>query len=424
MGNNRTLKAVLMATLAAPTAVLAQKDLVQGYPSKPVRLIVPFAQGAKPGSRRRGCVWGGARTRYWRSQPFAGSAPGSRIPSSHNTQMPCCEDQGLPPPGSWHRALQWLAGAMIAVAAIFALPAGAATYPSKPIRLIVPFAPGGGSDITARYLANKLNEAWGQPVIADNRAGANGTIAIDTCAKAPPDGYTLTTMSATHAVNVSLYSNLPYNLTRDLAFVTQTTTQPYALVIYPGLPAKSVKELIALAKAKPGALNYGSSGTGGLSHLAGALLDSMTGTKTVHIPYKGGAPAMTDVIAGQIQMLFSSVLQSHAHIKSGRLRALAVTTPKRVKAEPDLPTMQEAGVPGYEVTQWYGILAPAKTPQPIIAKLNAELVRILGTREAAERLAADGSEPVGTTSEQFAEHVRTEVAKWSKVVKEAGIRVE
>jgi tripartite-type tricarboxylate transporter receptor subunit TctC len=300
----------------------------------------------------------------------------------------------------------------------------AAGYPSKPIRLLVPFAPGGGSDITARYLAAKLNEAWGQAVVSDNRAGANGTIAIDTCAKAPPDGYTLSTMSATHAVNVGLYTKLPYDLTRDLAFITQTTTGPYALVINPGLPAKSVKELIALAKAKPGAFNYGSSGTGGLSHLAGALLDSLAGIKTTHIPYKGGAPAMTDVIAGQIQMLFSSVLQSHAHIKSGRLRALAVTTAKRSKAEPGLPTMQEAGVPGYEVAQWYGILAPAKTPKPIITKLNTELVRILNTREAAERLAADGSEPVGTTPEEFTQLVKAEVAKWSAVVKEAGIRLE
>jgi tripartite-type tricarboxylate transporter receptor subunit TctC len=324
------------------------------------------------------------------------------------------------------KRMSWLlAGSVVTASALTILPATAAdTYPSKPIRLIVPFAPGGGSDITARYLAAKLNEAWGQPVVADNRAGANGTIAIDTCAKAPPDGYTLTTMSATHAVNVGLYSKLPYDLTRDLAFVTQTTTQPYALVINPGVPAKSVKELIAVARAKPGTLNYGSSGTGGLSHLAGALLDSMTGIKTIHIPYKGGAPAMTDVIGGQIQMLFSSVLQSHAHIKSGRLRALAVTTAKRVKAEPDLPTMQEAGVPGYEVAQWYGILAPAKTPKPIITKLNAELLRILGTKEAAERLAADGSEPVGTTPEEFAQHVRIEVAKWSKVVKEAGIKME
>jgi tripartite-type tricarboxylate transporter receptor subunit TctC len=297
-------------------------------------------------------------------------------------------------------------------------------YPSKPIRLIVPFAPGGGSDITARYLASKLNEAWGQAVVADNRAGANGTIALDTCAKAPPDGYTLTTMSATHATNVSLYSKMPYDLTRDFAFVTQTTAQPYALVINPQLPVKSVKELIAHAKANPGKLNYGSSGTGGASHLSGALLDSLAGIKTVHIPYKGGAPAMTDVIAGQIQMLFSSVMQSHAHIKSGRLRALAVTTAKRVKAEPDLPTMQEAGVPGYEVAQWYGILAPAKTPKPIVTKLNAELVRILGTREAAERLAADGSEPAGTSPEEFGAYVKAEIAKWGKVIKEAGIHLE
>ena len=250
-------------------------------------------------------------------------------------------------------------------------------YPSKPIRLIVPFTPGGGTDITARAVAQKLTEAWGQTVVSDNRPGANGTIGVDTAAKAPPDGYTLTMISSSHAVNVGLYKHLPYDLLKDLVPVTQLTRQPYSLVIHPGVPAKSVKELVALAKAKPGTLNYGSSGTGGISHLAGALLGSLTGTDLTHVPYKGGAPAMTDVIAGQIQMLFGTILLTGPHVKAGRLRVLAVTTAQRWPGTPELPTMQEAGVPGFEITQWYGLIIAAKTPPPIIAKLNKEIARIL-----------------------------------------------
>jgi len=297
-------------------------------------------------------------------------------------------------------------------------------YPAKPIRLIVPFAPGGGTDITARAIAQKLTELWGETVVADNRPGANGTIGVDIAVKSAPDGYTLTMISSSHSVNVSLYKKLPYDLVKDLAPITQATTQPYALVVHPSVPAKTVKELIALAKARPGTLNYGSSGTGGLSHLSGALFASLAHINITHVPYKGGAPAMIDVIAGQIQMLFSTILQSHAHIKAGRLRALAVTTAKRSAGAPELPTMQEAGVPGYEVAGWYGVLAPAKTPQPIIEKLNREIVRILHTPEMSERLAADGSEAVGSTPQQFGAHIRSEIAKWKKVVAEAGIKAE
>ena len=268
-------------------------------------------------------------------------------------------------------------------------------YPAKPIRLIVPFAPGGGTDITARTIALKLGEAWGQTVVTDNRAGANGTIGVDIATKAPADGYTLTMISSSHSVNVSLYRKLPYDLIKDLAPITQATTQPYALVVHPSVPAKSVKELIALAKAKPGTLNYGSSGTGGLSHLSGALFASLAGLNITHIPYK-----------------------------AGRLRPLAVTTAKRSAGAPELPTMQEAGVPGYEVAGWYGVLAPARTPQPIIAKLNQEIVRILHTQEMKGRLSADGSEPVGSSPEQFAAHIKSEVSKWRKVVGEIGIRAE
>lgn len=297
-------------------------------------------------------------------------------------------------------------------------------YPAKPIRLIVPFAPGGGTDITARTIAQKLTERWGQQVVVDNRPGANGTIGMDLAAHAPADGYTLTMISASHSVNVSLFRKLPYDLIRDFAPITQATSQPYALVVHPSVPAKSVRELVALAKAKPGALNYGSSGTGGLSHLSGALFASLARINIAHIPYKGGNPAMTDVIAGQIQMLFSTLLQSDAHLKSGRLRALAVTTRTRSPAAPELPTMQEAGVAGYEVAGWYGMLAPGKTPRPIVAQLNREVAGILHLPEIKTRLSGDGSEPVGSTAEAFAAHLRSEISKWAKVVKEAGIRVE
>ncbi|MGZ8157167.1 MAG: tripartite tricarboxylate transporter substrate binding protein [Burkholderiales bacterium] len=297
-------------------------------------------------------------------------------------------------------------------------------YPVKPIRLIVPFAPGGGTDITARSIAQNLSERLGQQFVADNRPGANGTIGVDLVSKAAPDGYTLGMISSSHSVNANLIKNLPYDLTRDVTPITQATTQPYALVVHPSVQAKSVKELIALAKAKPGQLNYGSSGTGGLSHLSGALFSSLAQIEIVHIPYKGGNPAMIDVIAGQIQMLFSTILQSQPHIKAGKLRPLAVTTARRSRAAPDLPTMQEAGLKGYEVAGWYGVVAPPRLPQPILARLNKEIVEILRLPEVGSRLAADGSEPVGSTPEQFGRHIRSEVDKWGKLVKQMNIRME
>jgi tripartite-type tricarboxylate transporter receptor subunit TctC len=317
-----------------------------------------------------------------------------------------------------------LSAALLSVTTIHAAqPAPAGDYPSKPIRLIVPFAPGGGTDLTARAIAAKLTEAWGQTVVADNRAGANGTIAVDIATKSAPDGYTLTMISSSHSVNSSLYK-LPYDLTRDLAPITQATSQPYALVVHPSVAAKSIKELVALAKARPDGMAYGSSGIGGLSHLSGALFCSLADIKLVHVPYKGGFPALTDVVGGQIQMLFSTLLQSEAQRKAGRVRALAVTTKKRSAGAPDLPTMQEAGVAGYEVAGWYGVLAPAKTPRPIIDKLNTEIVRILRSPDIQGKLAADGSEAVGNTPEQFGAHIKSEVAKWAKVVHEANIRAE
>lgn len=317
-----------------------------------------------------------------------------------------------------------LSSAGLALLALSEFAHAQAAYPNRPIRLIVPFAPGGGTDLTARAIAIKLTEAWGQTVVPDNRAGANGTIAVEIAAKSPPDGYTLTMISSSHSVNSSLYKNLPYDLVRDLAPITQATSQPYALVVHPALPARSVKELIALARSKTEGLTYGSSGLGGLSHLSGALFASLARLKLVHIPYKGGNPALNDVIAGQIQMLFSTLLQADTQLKAGRVRALAVTTRKRSPAAPELPTMQEAGVAGYEVAGWYGVLAPARTPRAIIDKLNAQIVRILHSPDVQNRLAADGSEAVGSTPEQFGAHIKAEIAKWRKVIQDAGIKAE
>lgn len=300
----------------------------------------------------------------------------------------------------------------------------AQSYPSKPIRLIVPFAVGGGVDLTARTIGRMLAESWGQPVVIDNRTGANGTMGAEIAARSPPDGYTLGMISASHAVNVSLYKNLPYDLARDFAPVTQATTQPYVLVVNSRLPVSSVGDLIAMAKAAPNRLNYGSSGIGGSSHLSGALFAAQANIELTHIPYKGGAPAMQDVVGGQIEMLFSTLLQSHAQIAAGGLRPLAVTSATRASAAPRLPTMIEAGVPGFVVTGWYGVVVPAGTPATIIAKLNRELVRILHRPEVRARLEGDGSEPVGGTPEEFAAHIRAEVAKWHKVTLEADIKLE
>ena len=312
----------------------------------------------------------------------------------------------------------------LAIALLLSAGAIAQEYPSKPIRLIVPFGAGGGTDIIARGIAQKLFEVWGQQVIADNRPGANGTIGVDLVAKAAPDGYTLAMISSSHTVNVSLYRKPPYDLINDLAPITQLTTQPYVLVIHPSLPAKNVSELISLAKAKPASINYASSGTGGLGHLAGALFAQQTAIRITHIPYKGGTPGMTDLIAGHVQMLFSTILQANPQIRSGRLRALAVTSARRSAALPVVPTMQEAGVANYDVAGWYGMIAPAKTPTTVIAKLQTEISAVLRLPELRERLAADGSEAVGSSAEQLSTHLRAEVARWERLIRESGIRAD
>jgi tripartite-type tricarboxylate transporter receptor subunit TctC len=299
-----------------------------------------------------------------------------------------------------------------------------ADFPSKPIRVIIPFAPGGGTDVTGRLTASKLQEAWGQPVLAENQAGANGTIGINAGAKASPDGYTITLVSSSSVINVYILPKVPYDLQRDFTPLSQLTAQPYALVVHPSVPAKNVKELIAYAKANPNKLNYGSSGIGGTSHLSGALLASLADIQLTHVPYKGGNPAMQDVIAGNIQMLFSTILQSQIFLKDGRLRALAVSTAKRSPAAPDLPTLSEAGVPGYEVAPWYGLLLPAKTPAPIVNKLNREIAKAMHMPDVVKKMSADGSQPVGGTPEEFGALLKTESVKWGKIVKDNNIRMD
>ncbi len=307
---------------------------------------------------------------------------------------------------------------------VFAQGDPAPDFPSRAIRLIVPFAPGGGTDIVARTIGQKLTEAWRQPVVVENRAGGNGTIGANAVAKAPADGYTLSMLTSSHSVNVSLQGNKhPYDLLKDFAPISQVTRQPYVLVANPRLP-KAVQELIALARSNPGKLTYGSSGIGGTSHLAGALFGSLADLEMTHVPYRGGEPAMTDVVAGQIDMLFSTLLQSHGLIQAGKLRALAVTTAMRSPALPQVPTMQEGGVPGYEVNPWYGVAAPAGTPAAIANKLGREIARIVRLPDVIQRMATDGSEPVGSTPEQFAAHINSEVEKWRDLIRKTGIRTE
>ncbi|HEY9446528.1 MAG TPA: tripartite tricarboxylate transporter substrate binding protein [Burkholderiales bacterium] len=305
----------------------------------------------------------------------------------------------------------------------FALQTGMASaqnYPSGPMRLIVPFPPGGGTDILSRAIAQKLNEAWGVPVVVDNRGGANGTIGAALAAKAPPDGHTLLVVPSGFAVNPSIYKSLPFDSLKDLAPVTELAASPLILVVHPSFPPKTVKELIAFLKTHPDT-NYGSSGNGSPPHIATELFKLMTGTRMTHIPYKGAGPASIDVLAGQIPIYFMNALQAAPHIKSGRLRALGATTDKRFAAFPSIPTIAEAGVPGYSMSNWYGMLVTGGTPKAAIQKLNAEVVRILNLPEIKDRLAHEGAAVVGSTPEQFAAFLRDEMAKAAKIVKASGM---
>ena len=313
----------------------------------------------------------------------------------------------------------------IALVGSLAGAAAAQSYPSRPIRMIVPSTPGGSVDTLARTIGPRLSERWGQQVVVDNRSGAGGVIAAELTAKAPPDGYTLIMGTvASMASNVSLSRSLPYHPVRDFAPVTQVASQQLVLLVHPAVPARSVAELVRLAKAKPGQLTFASAGSGAGGHLSGELFKMLTGIDIVHVPYKGVAPALVDVISGQVTMTYSSILSGLPHIKSGKLRALAVTGAHRSPAVPELATMSEAGVKGYESSTWYGVLAPQATPRPIVVKLHDEIVSILKLAEVKDRLLTEGAEPVGSSPEQFGEFIKSEIAKWSKVIKAAGIKAD
>ena len=299
--------------------------------------------------------------------------------------------------------------------------AAAQSYPNGPMRMIVPFPPGGGTDILARALAQKLNEAWGVPVVVENRGGANGTIGAAVAAKAQPDGHTMLVVPSGFAVNPSIYKkNLPFDSLRDLAPVTELAASPLILVVHPSFPPKSVKQLIAFLRANPDT-NYGSSGNGSPPHIAAELFKYMTGTRMTHIPYKGAGPATVDLIAGQIPIYFINALSGAPYIKAGRLRALGATTDKRFAAFPDIPTIAEAGVPGYSMSNWYGMLVTGGSPRPAINKLHAEVVRILKLPEIRERLSGEGAEIVGSTPEQFTAFLKNEMAKNAKIVAASGM---
>ena len=304
-------------------------------------------------------------------------------------------------------------------------PVRAQAYPTKPIRLVVPFPPGGSLDVVARAIGQKLTEAWGQPIVIDNRPGAGGNIGADLVAKSAPDGYTILEGAlSTHAVNVSLYSKMPYDPVRDFAPITLVAITPNVLVLNPSFPANSVPELIAYAKAHPGGLSFGSGSNGSAGHLAGELFKTETGVDMVHIPYKGGAPALQALLAGDTQLMFDNLANSTPQLKAGKLKALAVTTAKRSALAPELPTLAETGLPGFDIYTWWGFMAPAGTPKEIIAKWNGEVTRILATPEMKAFFAQQGAEPAPTTPEQFAALIRSEIPKYAKIVKASGARVD
>ena len=300
----------------------------------------------------------------------------------------------------------------------------AQTYPLKPIRIVVPYPPGGFNDTLGRTLAAKFQEAWGQPVFVENKPGANTVIGSDYVAKSQPDGYTLLIVAFPFAVTPSLLKAMPYDTLKDFQPVILAATSPNLLVVNPEVPIHTVKELIAAAKAKPQSLSYASTGNGSSNHISMELFKSLAGVDIVHIPYKGSAPAVTDLLGGQVQVMFDNVPNVLPHVKAGKLRALAVSGAKRTPLAPDVPTVAEAGVPGYELTVWFGLVAPAATPREVVQKLNAESLRILAMPDVRERFLAQGVEPQGSTPEQFAEHIRSQMAKWSKVVRDAGVKAE
>jgi tripartite-type tricarboxylate transporter receptor subunit TctC len=313
---------------------------------------------------------------------------------------------------------------LAALLADFAVAHAAEPYPSKPVRFMVGPGPGSGTDIVARALALKLTERLGQAVVVDNRPGAGGTVAINVAAKAAPDGYTLLFVSGSLVIHPFIYRNLPYDPVRDLAPVTLIGVVPQVLVVNPAVPAKNMAEFIALAKDKPGQINYGSGGVGTTGHLAGALLENMAGIRMTHVPYKGAGPAANDLIGGQIQMLFTSAVNALQHSRTGRVRVLAVTTARRSAAMPEVPTIAEAALPGYELMTWYGVLSARGTPATVIARLNREIAAVVKLPDVQDKLAVDGVEAATGTPQEFAELIKTEMARIGAIVRAAKITVE
>ncbi|NBR27090.1 MAG: tripartite tricarboxylate transporter substrate binding protein [Betaproteobacteria bacterium] len=301
----------------------------------------------------------------------------------------------------------------------------AQNYPSGPLRIVSPYPPGGGTDILARTLGQKLNERYGQPAVVENRSGANGTVGAAFVAKSAPDGHTLLIVPAGYAANPALYKNLPYDQSRELAPVSHLASGPLTLVVHPSLPAKNVKELIALAKAQPGALNIGSAGNGSLPHLSAELFNTMAGIKIVHIPFKGSGAAVIDVLSGQVPLMFSSAVAMMPHVKAGKLRAIGTTAAKRSSAQPEIPTVAEAtGLKDYEAGSWYGLSAPAGTSRAIIDLLNRETVAAMKAPDIIERLSFEGVIPVGNSPEEFAAYIKAETAKWGKLIRDVGVKPE
>jgi tripartite-type tricarboxylate transporter receptor subunit TctC len=315
------------------------------------------------------------------------------------------------------------------LAALTLLPAGVGAqatdgYPAKPIRFILPFPPGGGTDILGRLLSERLAARLGQPVVIENRGGAGGNVGAEAAAKSAPDGYTIVLVAPSLAISPSLYSKLPYDPVKDFSPVSLVATVPNVMVTHPSVPARTLSEFIALAKTKPGAMNFGSGGNGTSNHLAGELFNIVAGVRLVHVPYKGVNLAMNDVMAGEVQLVVIGIPAAAPHIKAGKLRALAVIDSRRAAALPEVPTVAEAGLPGFEVTTWYGVLAPAGTPRPIVMRLNAEIVKVMQSPEMKDRLASMATEPVTSTPEAFAELIRQEIVKWGKVVRAAGLKAD
>jgi len=312
------------------------------------------------------------------------------------------------------------------LAALLLLPclALAQAYPSRPVRIIVPYPPGGATDVMARIIAQKLNESWPQSAVVENKPGASGTVGSEIVVKSAADGYTLLLQGTQHAINLSLYKQLPYDTLRDFVPVAYVASAPFLLVVHPSVTANSVAELIAYIKAKPGGLNYGSSGVGGGAHLAGEIFKTSAGVQLTHIPYKGAAPAMADLLGGQVPMVFDPIPTAITQVRSGRIKALAITSAKRSALMPELPTVAESGLPGFDVSAWFGLYAPVATPKDIVAKLNADVNRVLQLPEVKEKFAGLGAESMPMGTDQFALHLRAEIAKFAKAIRDSGATAE